>query len=92
MGSMTGVSKMTALKIIGTLEDTKRGLYSGGIGYFDPNGDFDFNVVIRSILYNAKKPYVSYLVGGAMTVKSNPLTEYDACLIKGKALKTVLET
>ena len=91
MGSMTGAPKISAMKIIEELEDAKRGLYSGAVGYFKPNGDFDFNVVIRSILYNASRNYVSYSVGGAITSKSNPLKEYEECLIKAKGMRTVLE-
>ncbi|MGV8814835.1 MAG: anthranilate synthase component I family protein [Gelidibacter sp.] len=91
MGSMTGAPKISAMKIIEDLEETKRGLYSGAIGYFNPAGDFDFNVVIRSILYNAENHYVSYSVGGAITAKSDPLKEYEECLIKAKAMREVLE-
>lgn len=92
MGSMTGAPKISAMKIIEDLEETKRGLYSGAIGYFDPNGDFDFNVVIRSILYNAENQYVSYSVGSAITSKSDPVKEYEECLIKAKAMREVLES
>ena len=92
MGSMTGAPKISAMKIIENLEETKRGLYSGTVGYFSPEGDFDFNVVIRSILYNETKKYVSYSVGGAITSKSNPLQEYEECLVKAKAMRTVLES
>ncbi|GAA4970772.1 aminodeoxychorismate synthase component I [Algibacter aquimarinus] len=91
MGSMTGAPKISAMQIIENLEETKRGLYSGGIGYFSPHGDFDFNVVIRSILYNASKQYISYSVGGAITAKSDPLKEYEECLVKAKAMREVLE-
>ena len=91
MGSMTGAPKISAMKIIENLEETKRGLYSGSVGYITPNGDFDFNVVIRSILYNETKKYVSYSVGGAITAKSDPLKEYEECLVKAKAMRTVLE-
>ncbi len=91
MGSMTGAPKISAMNIIEHLEETKRGVYSGAIGYFSPNGDFDFNVVIRSILYNATKKYVSYSVGGAITAKSIPLKEYEECLVKAKAMREVLE-
>ena len=91
MGSMTGAPKISAMKIIENLEETKRGLYSGTVGYFEPNGDFDFNVIIRSILYNQRKKYVSYSVGSAITAKSNPLREYEECLIKAKAMRDVLE-
>ncbi len=91
MGSMTGAPKISAMKIIEDLEETKRGLYSGAVGYFTPDGDFDFNVIIRSILYNASKQYVSYSVGSAITAKSNPLKEYEECLVKAKAMREVLE-
>ena len=91
MGSMTGAPKISAMKIIETLEDTKRGLYSGAVGYFTPEGDFDFNVVIRSILYNASKSYVSFSVGSAITSKSTPEKEYEECLVKAKAMRSVLE-
>ncbi|MGG8497123.1 anthranilate synthase component I family protein [Tenacibaculum sp. TC6] len=90
MGSMTGAPKISAMEIIETLEETKRGLYSGTVGYFTPNGDFDFNVVIRSILYNAHNNYISFSVGGAITAKSTPEKEYEECLLKAKAMKYVL--
>ena len=91
MGSMTGAPKISAMKIIEELEETKRGLYSGAVGYFTPENDFDFNVVIRSILYNSTKQYVSYSVGSAITAKSDPMNEYEECLVKAKAMRTVLE-
>ncbi|WP_179345230.1 anthranilate synthase component I family protein [Winogradskyella ursingii] len=91
MGSMTGAPKISAMQIIENLEETKRGLYSGSVGYFTPNGDFDFNVIIRSILYNASENYISYSVGSAITAKSDPLKEYEECLIKAKAMREVLE-
>ena len=91
MGSMTGAPKISAMKIIEALEATKRGLYSGAVGYFTPDGDFDFNVVIRSILYNDTEKYVSYSVGGAITAKSDPHKEYEECLLKAKAMREVLE-
>ncbi len=91
MGSMTGAPKISAMKIIEALESFKRGLYSGAVGYFTPEGDFDFNVVIRSILYNASKKYVSYSVGSAITAKAIPEKEYEECLLKAKAMREVLE-
>jgi para-aminobenzoate synthetase component 1 len=90
MGSMTGTPKVSVLKIIEELEETKRGLYSGAVGYFTPNGDFDFNVVIRSILYNQEKKYVSFSVGSAITSLSIPDNEYEECLLKAKAMREVL--
>ena len=90
MGSMTGTPKVSVLKIIEELEETKRGLYSGAVGYFTPNGDFDFNVVIRSILYNQEQKYVSFSVGSAITSQSVPEKEYEECLLKAKAMREVL--
>ncbi|CAI8346973.1 MAG: Aminodeoxychorismate synthase component 1 [Polaribacter sejongensis] len=90
MGSMTGAPKISAMKIIEDLEETKRGLYSGTVGYFTPENDFDFNVIIRSILYNETKKYVSYSVGSAITAKSIVEKEYEECLLKAKAMKYVL--
>lgn len=91
MGSMTGAPKISVMKIIEDLEETKRGLYSGAIGYFTPSGDFDFNVVIRSILYNQEKKYVSFSVGSAITSLSIPEKEYEECLLKAKAMHEVLQ-
>jgi para-aminobenzoate synthetase component 1 len=91
MGSMTGAPKISAMKIIDELEETKRGLYSGAVGYFTPDSDFDFNVIIRSILYNAEKKYVSFSVGGAITAGSVPEKEYQECLLKASALRQVLQ-
>ena len=90
MGSMTGAPKIAAMKIIEAQEETKRGVYSGAVGYFSPENDFDFNVVIRSILYNQAKQYLSFSVGGAITSKSDPEKEYKECLVKAKAMIQVL--
>lgn len=90
MGSMTGAPKISAMAIIEELEETKRGLYSGAVGYFTPDSDFDFNVVIRSILYNAQENYVSFSVGSAITSLSLPEKEYEECLLKAGAMFEVL--
>ena len=92
MGSMTGAPKISAMKIIEELEESKRGLYSGAIGYFTPEADFDFNVVIRSILYNSENNYASFSVGGAITAQSKPEKEYEECMVKAKAMRQVLES
>ena len=91
MGSMTGAPKISAMKIIEELEETKRGLYSGALGYFTPTHDFDFNVVIRSILYNAQNKYLSFSVGSAITAQSIAEQEYEECLLKAKAMFEVLQ-
>ena len=92
MGSMTGAPKISAMQIIEELEETKRGLYSGAVGYFTPTNDFDFNVVIRSILYNATNNYLSFSVGSAITSLSDPAMEYEECLLKAKAMFEVLQS
>lgn len=91
MGSMTGAPKISAMQIIEQQEATKRGIYSGSIGYFTPDGDFDFNVVIRSILYNSENQYLSFSVGSAITAQCNPEQEYEECMLKAKAMKEVLQ-
>ena len=91
MGSMTGAPKISVMEIVEKIEETKRGLYSGAIGYFTPEGDFDFNVVIRSILYNQENKYVSFSVGSAITSLSVPEKEYEECLLKAKAMHEVLQ-
>lgn len=90
MGSMTGAPKIKAMQLIEKYEKTKRGLYSGTIGYIAPNGNFDFNVVIRSIMYNATNKYLSFLTGGAITASSLPEQEYDECLLKSESMRQAL--
>lgn len=90
MGSMTGAPKIRAMQLIEQYERSKRGVYSGSVGYIQPNGDFDFNVIIRSMLYNANTKYLSFQVGGAITAKSIPEEEYEECLLKAKAIGQVL--
>jgi para-aminobenzoate synthetase component 1 len=90
MGSMTGAPKFRAMELIEKFEKTKRGIYSGSIGYIKPGGDFDFNVVIRSILYNTKNRYLSFMAGSAITDSSDPEKEYEECLLKAEAMKNVL--
>lgn len=82
MGSMTGAPKVMAMELIEAYENSKRGLFSGSIGYFTPERDFDFNVVIRSMLYNADKKYLSYQAGSAITYHADAEQEYNECLLK----------
>ncbi|MFM2225444.1 MAG: hypothetical protein RJA07_1646 [Bacteroidota bacterium] len=86
MGSMTGAPKYTTMQLIEKYEKIKRGLYSGSIGYFEPNGDFDFNVVIRTLLYNEAKKYLSYSTGSAITLDAEAEKEYEECLLKATSL------
>lgn len=86
MGSMTGAPKIRAMQLMEDLEENKRGVYAGCIGYFAPNGDFDFNVVIRTILYNQKEKNLSFSVGGAITDLSLQEEEYQETLLKAAAL------
>lgn len=92
MGSMTGAPKIRAMKLIERYEKSRRGLYSGSIGYFTPDHDFDFNVVIRSILYNKTNKYLSYMVGSAITAGSIPENEYHECIVKAQAMKDSLSS
>ena len=86
MGSMTGAPKKKALTLFDKFEENKRSLYSGSVGYITPDGNFDFNVVIRSLIYNSKRKYLSLSVGGAITSKSIPLKEYEECIIKAQPI------
>ncbi len=91
MGSMTGAPKKKVMELIEHYEQTKRGLFSGAIGYINPAGDFDFNVVIRSIFYNASTRYLSFQAGGGITFYSDAEKEYEECLLKAEAMRKVLE-
>jgi para-aminobenzoate synthetase component I len=91
MGSMTGAPKKSVMELIEKYEDTQRGLFSGSIGYITPNGDFDFNVVIRSIFYNETKKQISFFAGSGITYYSKAEEEYEECLAKAAAIIKVLE-
>lgn len=91
MGSMTGAPKKRVMELIEEYELTKRGIFSGAVGYINPEGDFDFNVVIRSILYNASAKYLSMPAGSGITFYSDPEKEWEECLMKAEAMKNVLE-
>tara|TARA_R110002072_G_scaffold271987_1_gene432040 strand:+ start:19468 stop:20664 length:1197 start_codon:yes stop_codon:yes gene_type:complete len=86
MGSMTGAPKISAMKLIEKHEEFKRGIYSGSIGYISPNGDFDLNVIIRTLVYNRTKRYLSCAVGGAITIQSTAESEYEECQVKVKGI------
>lgn len=90
MGSMTGAPKIKAMQLIDQYELSKRGAYSGSFGCISPNGDFDFNVIIRTILYNSTESYLSFQVGGAITYAANAEQEYEECLLKASAIIKVL--
>lgn len=91
MGSMTGAPKIRAMELIDALEVSRRGLYSGALGYITPDCDFDFSVVIRSLLYNARTSYASFSVGSAITYDADPAQEWAECLLKARAIREVLE-
>lgn len=90
MGSMTGAPKKKVMELIAQYEQSKRGIYSGCVGYINPQKDFDFNVVIRSIMYNEINQYLSYQVGGGITFYSDAEKEYEECLLKAEAIRKVL--
>ena len=92
MGSMTGAPKIRAMELIESHENFKRGAYSGGFGWMDPNGDFDFNVMIRALFYNAASQQIGFSVGSAITVQASAEKEYEECLLKAEALMQALHT
>ncbi|MBL7741573.1 MAG: anthranilate synthase component I family protein [Chitinophagaceae bacterium] len=90
MGSMTGAPKKRVMELIAQYEKTKRGIFSGTVGYISPHGDFDFNVVIRSIMYNATVRYLSFQAGSGITFYSDPEKEWEECMLKAEAIRNVL--
>lgn len=90
MGSMTGAPKIKAIQLMEQYEKSRRGVYSGAIGYFNPDNDFDFNVVIRSLLYNQTNKYLSFHAGSAITYYADAEKEYEECLLKAKAILEAL--
>jgi para-aminobenzoate synthetase component 1 len=90
MGSMTGAPKIMAMELIEQHEQMKRGLYSGTLGYIDPKNNYDFNVLIRSIIINQVTRKAQFCVGSAITAKANAEDEYQECLLKANALFKVL--
>ncbi len=91
MGSMTGAPKKRVLELIEQYEKSKRGLFSGAVGYVKPNQDFDFNVVIRSLLYNQRDRYLAYFAGSGITTNSNPEKEYEECFMKVSAMEKIIK-
>ena len=91
MGSMTGAPKKRVLELIEQYEKSKRGLFSGALGYVKPNQDFDFNVVIRSLLYNRNRQYLAYFAGSGITFNSDPEKEYEECLLKVAAFERIIK-
>ena len=90
MGSMTGAPKKRVMELIEQYERSRRGIFSGALGYITPDGDFDFNVVIRSIMYHAGNKYLSVQAGSGITFYSDAEKEYEECLLKAEAMKRVL--
>jgi len=89
MGSMTGAPKIKVMELIEEYEGSRRGIYSGTVGYINPEGDFDFNVVIRSLMYNSRTRYLAYQTGGAITYDSIPEQEWEEVRLKAKAMEAV---
>lgn len=89
VGSMTGAPKIMVMHLIEQYEKARRELFSGCVGYIDPKGNFDFNVVIRSICYNDQTKYLSYQTGGAITYDSDPLQEWEETRLKASAIEKV---
>jgi para-aminobenzoate synthetase component 1 len=90
MGSMTGAPKHRVMQLIDQYEASERGIFSGSVGYISPDGDFDFNVVIRSLMYNAATQYLSCQVGSGITFYSDAEKEWEECLLKAAAIRKIL--
>jgi para-aminobenzoate synthetase component I len=86
MGSMTGAPKKRALELIVEYEKNQRNLYSGSIGMIHPDGDFDWNVIIRTLFYDPATQKGSYSVGSAITYASSAEEEFEETLLKAKLL------
>ena len=91
MGSMTGAPKIRSMELIEKFEKTQRGIYSGAVGYISPKKDFDFNVVIRSIIYDSQRNNLSINVGSAITFASDPEQEFNECKLKAEAMISSLK-
>lgn len=90
MGSMTGAPKIRTMEIIDELESFKRGWFSGAFGVIEENGDFDFSVVIRSIIADLEVKKLYFGVGSAITYDADAAQEYDECSLKAQAILEVL--
>ncbi len=83
-GSITGAPKIRSMQIIEELEGMSRGIYCGSIGYFGFNGNVDLSIAIRTLV--SQNNELSFNVGGAVTLYSDPEAEYNETLIKGQKL------
>jgi para-aminobenzoate synthetase component 1 len=90
-GSMTGAPKVRTCELIAQYERSARGIYAGAFGYIAPGGDFDLNVVIRSLAYDATTQQLSYHVGGAITWDSDPAAEYAETILKATAISRLFQ-
>jgi para-aminobenzoate synthetase component I len=88
-GSMTGAPKVEAMKIIDRLEPSKRGVFSGAIGYIDYDGAMDWSIVIRTFVKRGDR--LSFHVGGAIVADSDPAEEYQETLDKAAGLIAALD-
>jgi para-aminobenzoate synthetase component 1 len=90
MGSMTGAPKIKVMETIEHYESSKRGMFSGSVGYITPDGDFDFNVLIRSIFYSDRMNCLKFSAGSAITYDADPEYEYKECLLKTRPILEAL--
>lgn len=91
MGSMTGAPKKRVLELIEEYELVQRGIFSGAVGYSTPDGNADFNVVIRSLMYNQEEQYLSCQVGSGITWYADAAREYEECLLKVAAIRKAID-
>ncbi|MGR3310008.1 MAG: aminodeoxychorismate synthase component I [Candidatus Brocadiales bacterium] len=88
-GSITGVPKIRAMQIIDELEPTRRGVYTGAIGYIGFNGCMDLNIAIRTFLIKGSEAY--FQVGGGIVADSDAEKEYEETLHKVRALTACIQ-
>jgi len=90
MASMTGAPKIRAMELIDEVEDQARGLYSGTLGFFAPDGTADLNVVIRTVLYDEATGRASLSTGSALTAACDPEQEWEECELKAHTVMNAL--
>ena len=86
-GSITGAPKESSMQIIDDLENYSRGIYTGSIGYIKNNGNMDFNIAIRTMLYKNGK--LKYPVGGGIVWDSKIENEWEETKTKAKILFSI---
>ena len=91
MASMTGAPKIRAMQLIESAELGTRGLFSGSLGFFAPDGTVDLKVVIRTALFDADQERISLRTGSAITARCEPEREWEECTLKARSVIEALD-